>query len=428
MKKVLILSYFFPPCNLTAAQRIGNWEKHMHKFGYYPIIVTRNWTGGELTESNRLENSGKKIRLEKKEKSEIHYLGYKSSLRDSLFIKSRKNILYSLLSKTLTAFNLIFQNVFSFLIPYNNLYHHTKNYLNNNKDIRLLIISANPFEQFFFGYLLKKEFTDLKWIADYRDDWTTTDLIKIPFKKWNSYFEKKWVKTASYVTSVSPYYTKKISIHTQVKGHTIFNGFDCFIENTEAMEDNNFIITYNGTLYKTQEIEIFLEGYIKILEEYPNQNIHLNFPGLLINPSEANRIKKTLSGHERNYTITNRLPRQEVLSIQQKSDLLLMVGHKGLKGIPSSKIFEYISLKKPFIVSPGDNDILDEIAKNSSLGYVLNSSIDVFLFLEKKIKQKKIKNNVPSNLNIKNMEQYSVSYQVKNLCAILDSLLDIKAK
>ena len=43
MQKVLIISYFFPPCNLTASQRVVSWAKYLHKSGYYPIIITRKW-------------------------------------------------------------------------------------------------------------------------------------------------------------------------------------------------------------------------------------------------------------------------------------------------------------------------------------------------------------------------------------------------
>ena len=43
LKKVLVLSYFFPPCNLTASQRSLGWAKYLNKFGFYPIFITRNW-------------------------------------------------------------------------------------------------------------------------------------------------------------------------------------------------------------------------------------------------------------------------------------------------------------------------------------------------------------------------------------------------
>lgn len=43
MKKVLIISYFFPPCNLTASQRSMGWARYLREQGWDPIVVTRNW-------------------------------------------------------------------------------------------------------------------------------------------------------------------------------------------------------------------------------------------------------------------------------------------------------------------------------------------------------------------------------------------------
>ena len=43
MKKILIISYFFPPCNLTPSQRTISWARLLHKHGYYPIVITRRW-------------------------------------------------------------------------------------------------------------------------------------------------------------------------------------------------------------------------------------------------------------------------------------------------------------------------------------------------------------------------------------------------
>ncbi|MCB0539521.1 MAG: hypothetical protein KDE33_18545, partial [Bacteroidetes bacterium] len=217
MKKVLILSYYFPPCNLTAANRIGGWYKYLPENNFYPIVITRNWTGNELTEESRLMDSGKEIRVEKKEDSEVHYLPYKASWRDNCFVKGKNNKFFALVSKLLTTLMTVLQNFTIKAIPYNNLYYYIQNFLKENKDVKTLIISGNPFEQFYFGYLLKKEFPDLKWVADYRDDWTTNELYKknSPLYKvinrYNRHFELKWLKSSSKIITVSNLYASRLA-------------------------------------------------------------------------------------------------------------------------------------------------------------------------------------------------------------------------
>ena len=156
MQKVLIISYFAPPCTLTGANRVGSWIKHLPEHGIYPIVITRNWVGSEKDEVTRLKNSGKLIRHEVLDKAECYYAPYKSSLRDMAFIRSRDSRIFAYLSKFLTFFGLLLQNISLRFIPYNNLYDLAREILSKQKEIDTLVISGNPFEQFFFCLFVKK--------------------------------------------------------------------------------------------------------------------------------------------------------------------------------------------------------------------------------------------------------------------------------
>lgn len=43
MKKILILSYHFPPMNVIASQRALGYANHFKKFGFEPTVVTFQW-------------------------------------------------------------------------------------------------------------------------------------------------------------------------------------------------------------------------------------------------------------------------------------------------------------------------------------------------------------------------------------------------
>jgi glycosyltransferase involved in cell wall biosynthesis len=421
MKKVLILSYYFPPCNLTAAQRIGGWEKYLPEFGFYPIVVTRNWTGEELTEVQRLQNSGTEIRHVQKEQSEIFYTPYHATLRDRCFEKGQTNRLYKLFSKFLTILTIFFRHFSLHVIPFKNLYDQASDILSKNPDIQHVIISADPFEQFSFGYHLKKRFPRINWIADYRDDWTTSDIDYHPFRKLQAYYEKKWINSSAKVISVSPLYTSKISELTKKTGETIYNGFDSPLNESAATNHDVFTITYNGTLYESQPIELFLVGLQKLINSKPKIKIIINFPGLAINPNQEARVRKIMEGYEHVLNISNRLPKEQVIEMQNSSDFLLMVAHQNIKGIPSSKVFEYIGLRKPFILCPGDDDILNKISNDSKIGTILSDSDQVFIFLQNALCNKLDKQE-SSEIDEKAILQFSVKAQVKNLGAILDKL------
>jgi hypothetical protein len=264
LKKILILTYYYPPCNLTAARRVESFAKYLHKFDYYPIVVTRKWEKEIKSPSDILQKTSSGIEIVTHDHFEVHYVPYQPCLRDIVFQKQSK--ILKLTSKFLTLFQIIGQSVSAKSIPYNNMYFYALHLIKNQK-IDKLIVSANPFEIFKFGHLLHKK-TKINWIADYRDDWNTSELPEYRnrnylIKKIESYYEKKWLRNCSAVTTISNYYSSKLQNFLSKPVFTILNGFDF---NSNFKQNNNFYpdftIVYNGSLYDSQKIEIFLKGYI----------------------------------------------------------------------------------------------------------------------------------------------------------------------
>lgn len=427
MKKTLILSYFFPPCNLTAAQRIGSWANYLSEFGYYPIVVTRNWTGKEYTEQQRLESSGDAIRIEKNKNAEIHYLPYKATWRDRFFIKSNLSYLYLYLSKTLTAFNLIFQNFFIRFIPFNNLYHHARELLINDKTIQVLIISGSPFEQFYFGYLLKKEFPNIKWIADYRDEWTTSEIIDfVGLKKWICSFqifsEKKWLKKADLITANTNYASEKLNTFLSKKTKKLLNGFDFELPSQNStLSFNTLKIVHNGTLYPSQDISLLAEALNEII--IPNDfTVQLSFPGIKIYNEVAEKTEKAFKNTAISLLLTERISSAEVLKMQLNADLLLMVAHKGKKGIIGSKLYEYIGLQKRILLCPSDNDELEETLLSTNLGIVVSEKEQLKLILKDLIAEKMKFGALTTNANIDEINKFNRKNQVKLLADYINEL------
>ena len=174
MEKILIISYFFPPCNLTGSQRAFNWAINLKEFGYSPIVITRKWDHSILTPSDLGSSSINKNTVDyKNEKYRAIYMPYKPSIKDKIYTNFPKS---KILRKFLSFIELIVQNYTIKILPYANIFNKTKDII-NQENIQKVIITGTPFPCFHFGYLLKKEFKNIKWIADYRDDWTTSELF-----------------------------------------------------------------------------------------------------------------------------------------------------------------------------------------------------------------------------------------------------------
>ena len=430
MKKVLILSYFYPPCNLTASQRVGAWAKYLSLFGYYPIVVTRNWDKKINSPEDTLLNSGQEIIHEKYSSHEVFYLPYKSSKRDRIYTNNKEKKHLQAFSKILTFKDLLFENHTNSSIPFSNMYDFSKELLAKDKSIGLLIVSGNPFVQFKFGYDLNKLF-GIKWIADYRDDWNTSEIasgfgkMKQVVSKIQSKSEKKWVGTAECITSVSKVYADKIGKFVNKKGVVILNGFDdIHLSENHLIDNTEFNITYNGSLYPTQPIEPILNALKNIIADNSiHLKIKINFPGLAFDKSQKKRIEHFLKGFENHLFITDRIPKNEVLSIQQKSDLLLMVAHENIKGIPSSKLYEYIGLRKTVLLYPNDFDIIEETLNETGLGLICNNEDDIFKNIYQIINAKQNGEVLKKNINDSKIEYYSRKNQTAELAKLLDVIV-----
>lgn len=425
MKKVLIISYFFPPCNLTAGQRIKGWTNYLHESGYYPIVITRNWDIPIKSPEDVLKSSGTEIVLEKHEHHETYYLPYESSRRDRIYTKYQGSPLQKI-SRAFTLFNLIAENYTPKVIPHQNMYQFARNYLKEHKDVDCLIVSGNPFNQFYFGYLLNKEF-GIKWIADYRDDWNTSELA-FSRKGMNSLVgklqqksEKKWVGSAEMICSVSQVYADKIAAFVNRPGHTILNGYDLPSDTKPTEQTGKYILTYNGSLYPTQSIEPFLSAVGRLISE-GYEEIQLNFPGLAYDPSQETRVRNATTAFEQHVHITNRIPREDVIALQRKSDVLVMISHTGIKGIPSSKLYEYIGLQKEVLLYPNDHSIIEQTLNEVELGLICDTEQQIFDVLKARIEAKRNNGTTPTRGNEARIKSYSRQHQAKKLAALLDKL------
>ncbi len=335
-----------------------------------------------------------------------------------------------LVRKFLTLNELVLQRYHNQFIPYHNIGDFAQEYLANNPDIKKVIITGNPFILFKFGYQLHKNH-GVRWIADYRDAWTTSDIDTINrdrifrmLRQSEVHDEKKWVSTASCITSVSDPLQKKISKLVNVPGHWIPNGFEMgeFDEYKHVKPFEKFTVTYVGTLYYGQDIEMFCEAFKMLIQKYPAEDKEVLFPGLAFYEQQHQRIKDAFEGYERYYQASGRTSKDKILETEVKSNLLLYPAWKGFEGIIPSKIYEYIASGTHTLVAPSDSGEVEKIVKTSGCGSITNSLEDTFAFLEKCYLAHLKGDRMRTDLSGEKAYFFSRENQAKRMAALLDSI------
>jgi hypothetical protein len=424
LKQVLILANYFPPCNLTPSERIFSFASHLNEFGYYPIVVTRNWNVPIHHARDEYRKTGDQIVHEKNKNFEVYYVPFKPTLKDILFKKFYGTNFYFLYLFAALIYSFT-ENFSSFFTPYLSLYKVCKKVLQDNNNIPYLLISAGPFHLFKLGYKLHKKF-NIKWIADYRDDWNTSDLMHNTFPKKllrqvSVHYEKKWVGSASFFISVSDFYKKKISDLIKIPGYVVYNGY---IESNYPKIKNDiftqFTITYVGSLYNSQPVEIFLTAY----KNFVNQNeikpdSKVIFIGLESNPPLLAKVKKLVEGYEGFFKYTLRVGKQEAIAIQNKSTVLLAISHKNQKGIPGSKLYEYLALQKPVLICPSDHDIIEETLLSTNQAIITNNVEECTNKIQELYTEFLMAGKINIEPDVEVIKQYSRKAQVAKLASIM---------
>lgn len=372
MKKIIIISYFFPPCNFVGSERTSAWTQHLHKRGYHPIVITRQWNEGQTDLVDKVKiNEAEHIKYDTHEE---YRLPYKRTFRD--WCSERR--LLSPIQKALTLLEIILSNFYFKAIPYSNIYNKAKDLLAADPSINIVIASGRPFNSFCFGYRLKKEY-NIKWIPDYRDEWTThqnptnKNLLWKLINKLEKRSEKKWTSNANGFITVSDNWKNSIATYIGKKGHVIMNGYDKMHPSINHKSDTGaFKIVYAGTLYPSQKIEIFIEAFKNISLDTDKKMI-VSFIGANMIPSEKIRLEM-LKGSSGNIEILDRTSKIETIMEMQKADALILTSFDNVAGWYPAKLFEYYASGTPVLLCPSDNDVMASFIKNTNCGTYVNST------------------------------------------------------
>lgn len=388
MKRILIITQYFEPCTLTPSQRITYWAKNFHKLGYFPTVITREWTEETKSHFDTKRPLGDKIRHEKYSEFEVYYLPFSPGILDRSYLKFGESglrpifLFIKLLDVFLARLTLrftSFRSLEKFAVA-----------IVQKQTFESVIISAEPFYLFRIGYELKMKF-GINWIADYRDDWSTNELQMAKsggfVRKWiariEAIYERKWVGTAKTIVSVSEPYTKRISDFMSKPGITVQNGFEEELVSLRTDElFGEFTLVYSGVIYPSQDIRLIL-GALEMAND-KNRPFQLLFLGAGFDVKERQRILGLVPDKIRHLvSITDRLPRKKALGILVKCHAFLGIAYGEMKGIPSSKLYEYMGLQKPVLLCASDHDLMEAMLSDSGLGFFADSSEEALVQIDR---------------------------------------------
>lgn len=383
MKKILIITYYWPPSGGAGVQRWVKFVKYLPAFGIDPIVLTvdekyATYPVVDETLGNDVARNLKVYRT----KSNEPFKTYQK-------VSGKKEVPHAGFANESSAGAL--QKVMRFIrgnffIPdarkgWNKYALEEARQIISEHSIQTIITTSPPHSSQLIGLTLKKEL-NLNWIADLRDPWTDIyyydQLYHMPFaKKTDRDFEKEVLVKADNIIVVSEAVKKqflaKDSAVNESKFSIIPNGYDKQDFNQSKTNANNaFVITYTGTIAANYNIGPFLKAVLRLAEEMNDSNILLKFVGVVAeeykNLIENTNLQKITEfvGHVAHAKSIQYLTQSTIL-------FLAIPDVENNEGILTGKLFEYLGARKPIVgVGPVQGDaarIIDECGAGKMFDY-----------------------------------------------------------
>jgi hypothetical protein len=347
-KKILIISYFFPPSAKAGAHRAYSMAEYLSRFGWEPVFIAP-----EKGYYGRIPRYDYKL-LDKIKTYQVYRVP---------IIFPFKNHNLSLLARgSRKIWDLTF-------IPDGRVLWNFSIKKRISKIIRLhkpkiVFITGTPFSTFLLAPFLKKKF-GLPVVLDYRDPWigSIVEKNKNPFKfriceKW----EKEAMNHADLITTASYRIIDFIKMNSgeYVQGKRFFGlpyGFNQDRLNQikiEKKKNNKIIVgTFAGFVHGDIDIHEILKGVKMAVDNniLIRQRLLIKCYGTLFGYTAA--PDKLLKDYnlEKNIHIMGFEPYEKFLVTLKSSDFLILPHGKSsvTKVLYPTKLFDYLGVKKPIL-------------------------------------------------------------------------------
>jgi hypothetical protein len=379
-KKVLIITYYFPPAGGPGVQRWLKFIKYLPDFNVQPIVyVPENPMYPIVDKALESEISSKAIVLKNKIIEPYQLAAFFSkkktkNISSGIIPNAKKQ---SLLEKILLW---IRGNIFipdaRFLWVKPSIKYLEKYIVDNQIDT--IITSGPPHSLHLIGLALKQKLS-LKWIADFRDPWTTIGyhkslkLSKYAAKK-HLFLEKKVLQTADNIIVTSKTTKTEFENITQKPIEVITNGFD--EENVATPElDIRFSLAHIGSLLSERNPIILWQTLQELIFDIPDFKKHLE---IKLIGAVSQEVLDTISKYKLDFFLKNigYIPHQEAIAQQRKSQVLLLIeiNSPETKCIIPGKLFEYMVSKRPILAIGPKNADFAEIISQTNTGFFFDYS------------------------------------------------------
>lgn len=394
MKRVLIVSFFFPPFNTIGAVRIGKLAKYLPEFGWTPLVLT--------VEDIDTLPKGLAVELPVGRIVRTPYWDFRTLARNTVTPAEGCTGGASGDPKGKHPFRVSLGGVYRALrklLPlsddrmidyasgwYPQAVRAGKHLLESEPIDAIFSSSGPPTCHLIAGSLARK--SGKPWLADYRDLWSQnhTTRRRQPFQFLEEHVESAVVRAAGALLTVSePLAVDLQRLHGNLV-HVLPNGFDPedYAQAGKATL-GKFTITYTGNINPETRNPVGLFQAVRALKQVGKvtaDRFEVRFFGASLGPvmdlAREHGIADLVSVHRQ-------VPFAESVARQKESTVLLVLewNHPSAQGVYTGKLFEYLGAGRPILATGVEGGVMDRLLQDAGSGVLVNDTVKIRDVLEK---------------------------------------------
>lgn len=365
MKRVLIITYYWPPSGGAGVQRWLKFAKYLPEMGWQPVIYTpSNPERPQVDESLMADVPAEaeiitqpiwepyeayRSLLGKKEKITAGFLSEEGpkTWKDRLAAWVRGN----------------------FFIPDARTFwvgpsvRYLREYLREHP-VDAIVTTGPPHSMHLIGQRLKND-TGLPWLADFRDPWTNIDYyhdlnLSAIADRMHREQERKVLTRADAVLTVGHTLGEELKELGARRVEVITNGYDdADVAPETKRRSGRFTLAHIGTFTPSRNCPEVWQAVKDLIRDDPDFTTDFR---LLLVGSVDHGVKQSIidAGLEPYLEMTGQVPHSEVLRLQREAHALLLPINRtpNAKGILTGKLFEYLATGNPILaIGPTDGDV-----------------------------------------------------------------------
>ncbi|MCR5036201.1 MAG: glycosyltransferase family 4 protein [Bacteroidales bacterium] len=360
MKRVLIITYYWPPSGGSGVQRWLKMSKYLPENGWQPVIYTAEDAEYPVEDQSLMNDVAPEAEVIRRPIVEP-YTFYKKFLGIKKGEKVKAGFINDGAKKTGWKENLSVWLRGNLFIPDARCWwirpsvRFLKRYLKEHP-VDAIISTGPPHSMHLIAKELHKKF-NIPWVADFRDPWTDIDFykdLKLTRRSDRKHhrLERQVLSEATRVVTVGWDCAKDLENHGANNVAVITNGYDFFdISNENYQKTSILTMSHIGIIGANRNPEMFWEAI---------SELDIPMKIRLIGQIDNSVIESIKRHNIENYVeIIPYIPHNQVIDEQQKSDVLLLFVNNtpNAKGILTGKLFEYIASGRPILsIGPENGD------------------------------------------------------------------------